>query len=68
MPPTKQIDLTRLSRSERRRFLKQTGHKVPGRNLPFVKGANGIYTHKQFNEVREKELIVEQKLHENKAD
>lgn len=58
-----QEDVTRLNRTERRKF---KGIKIPGRNMPYVASVHKSV--KAYNVLREKEMIVEQKLHEHKAD
>lgn len=62
MEPTKQVDLTRLNRKQRRNIGTQTGNKIMGRNLPYVKSK--WLSLEEFNKQREKEIADES--HEQK--
>ena len=54
-----QIDLTRLSRHERRQIGKLNGIKIPGRNMGFQKKLHG--TIENFYKLREEEIVKETK-------
>lgn len=59
--PTKPIDLTRLNRAQRRMYQKNTGIKVQGRNLPFIKKLHGSY--EAYYAKRAEEIKSEEESH-----
>ena len=48
------VDITRWSRKQRREIKKNSGHTIPGRNLPFIKELHG--TIDNYNKLREQEV------------
>jgi hypothetical protein len=59
MESTKQVDLTRLNRKQRRNIGTQVGSKIMGRNLPYVKSK--WLSLEEFNKQRAKEIAEETK-------
>ena len=51
------VDITRWSRKDRREVKKNSGHTIPGRNLPYVKRIHGPLDN--FNTLRAKEIEQE---------
>lgn len=64
-PENKPIDVTRWNRKERRRIQKKTGHKIPGRSLPYVKSVHKSW--ELYNELRAEELKRDEELR-NESD
>lgn len=48
------VDLSRLSRPERRKYQKRTGIKIMGRNMPYIKKIHGSI--EEYNTLRDAEI------------
>lgn len=58
------VDLTRLSRHERRAYNAVNGTRIAGRNMPFVKKLHGSV--EVFNTKRQEEIEADEELLKNK--